>query len=225
MQTFGSGLKQTGIRYLDSLTSVLVFPFVWIAFHLRLNKTLIRRSLSTFLISTGTVLILYVAGSYYSAYRAQRRLMRQWQQQSTSEQAPQEGPALTRISIPKIGLDAVIVEGTNPSSLALGPGHLLATALPGQSGNAVIAGHRDTFFRHLYRLAPGDDIFVRRYGKSFHYVVSGKRVVDADDISVLRSTSRSVLTLITCFPMTYVGPAPQRLIVRARLAPASQPLI
>jgi sortase A len=126
--------------------------------------------------------------------------MRQWQQQSTSEQSRRQESDLNRISIPKIGLDAVIVEGTTISSLALGPGHLLTTALPGESGNAVIAGHRDTFFRHLYELAPGDAIFVRRHGNSYHYIVSSKRVVDADDLSVLRTTSRSILTVITCFP-------------------------
>src|SRR5262249_41419062 len=78
----------------------------------RINRARLRRHVSPFLIAAGAILTLYVANTYYAAYRAQRRLMRQWQQQSTSEPSRTQEPGLNRISIPKIGLDAVIVEGT-----------------------------------------------------------------------------------------------------------------
>jgi len=223
MRTFRVRLQQVRTGFTDLVGSALLFPLLWSLVHVRINRRSFRRSVSTLFIATGAILIFYVAAIYYTAYRTQHRLMRQWQQQTTSEEAASKGPALSRISIPKIDLDAVIVEGTNRTSLALGPGHLLSTALPGEAGNAVIAGHRDTFFRHLAELAPGDDIFIRRHRKDFHYVVFAKRIVDAADTSVLRTSSRSILTLITCFPITYIGPASRRLIIKARLAAASQP--
>lgn len=216
--------KQDRVAFLELLGSALLFPLLWSAVHVRITRRGIRRTVSTFLICTGAALIVYVAGSYYNVYRAQRLLIKQWQRTSSGE-AVSQGPVLSRISIPRIGLDAVIVEGTNRKSLAQGPGHLLSTALPGERGNVVIAGHRDTFFRRLSELSPGDDIFIQRNGESFHYVVSGKRVVQADDVSVVRAGRRSILTLITCFPMTYIGPAPQRLVIEAGLTPVSQPVI
>ena len=129
-----------------------------------------------------------------------------------------EGNALTRIQIPKINLDAIITEGVSHRALTLGPGHLQYSAIPGEAGNSVIAGHRDTFFRHIYELKAGDDIYVERLGKQFHYVVTGKRVVQPSDVSVLDSSSDTRLTLITCYPVYYIGPAPERLVVVAKLA-------
>ena len=68
---------------------------------------------------------------------------------------------LTRIRVPKIGMDAIVVEGASVKELSEGPGHMRETAEPGETGNAVITGHRDTFFRHIYELTKGDQI--RRY--------------------------------------------------------------
>ena len=224
MQTQKPQPEQDRALFFELLGSALLFPLLWSAVHVRISRREIRRAASALLIAAGAILLFYVVGSYYYTYRAQRLLMKQWQR-TTSEQAVSPGPTLSRISIPRIGLDAVIVEGTNNRSLAIGPGHLLSTAFPGEKGNTVIAGHRDTFFRRLSELSPGDHIFIRRHGENYHYVVFSKRVVPADDVSVLRADSRSILTLITCFPMSYIGPAPQRLIIEAHLTAASQPLI
>jgi sortase A len=92
------------------------------------------------------------------------------------------------------------------------------TAAPGENGNSVITGHRDTFFRHIYELKKGDEIVVRRGGKSFQYLVERKFVVQPTDVGVLRPTSDARLTLITCYPTYYVGPAPERLVVISKLA-------
>ena len=91
------------------------------------------------------------------------------------------------------------------------------TPVPGQAGNAVITGHRDTFFRHIYELQKGDEILVQRSGKTFKYEVTSKRIVQPDDMSVLKPSQESRLTLITCYPTYYIGPAPERLIVTSRL--------
>src|SRR5215813_2219161 len=112
MPDFGVRCKQGCTPYFEWVSSALLFPLLWSLLHVRINRARLRRHVSPFLIAAGAILTLYVANTYYAAYRAQRRLMRQWQQQSTSEPSRTQEPGLNRISIPKIGLDAVIVEGT-----------------------------------------------------------------------------------------------------------------
>ena len=94
------------------------------------------------------------------------------------------------------------------------------TAMPGETGNAVITAHRDTFFRHIYELSKGDQIEVRRNGRTFIYAVTGKKVVMPEDMSVIEPTTDAQLTLITCYPTYYIGPAPKRLVVFSRLVTA-----
>lgn len=172
------------------------------------------------LISLGILLSAYVGGTYAWMYHEQRSLLHQWQVNNGGGDGvvPAEANALTRILIPKIKLDAVITEGTSHRALTLGPGHLKDSATPGDVGNSVIAAHRDTFFRHIYELNAGDDIYVERYGKQFHYVVTEKRVVQPTDVSVLDNSSEARLTLITCYPVYFIGPAPERLVIFAKLA-------
>jgi sortase A len=180
-----------------------------------------RQIVSSGLVLVGIALLTYVVGSYAIMYRQQNSLMRQWEAQNARPVSPNDAEGvsdgLTRLSIPKIHLDVVIMEGTSHQTLAVGPGHLKNTAAPGQPGNAVIAAHRDTYFRKLYELKPGDDIYVQRAGRKYHYVVSAKRVVIPTDLSVLNSSEDSRLTLITCYPLHFIGPAPERLIVLAKL--------
>ena len=131
---------------------------------------------------------------------------------------------LTRVVIPKISLDAIVVEGVSRKQLSEGPGHIKGTATPGEAGNAVISAHRDTFFRHIYELNKGDEILVRRNGKVFHYQVTGKKIVMPDDMAVLKQTSDPQLTLITCYPTYYIGPAPKRLVVFSKLVESGNDL-
>jgi sortase A len=174
--------------------------------------------------AVGAAILLYVASQYWTMYAGQRRLAREWNQQQTSaaRQAKTADDGLTRISIPKINLSAVIVEGTNHKALLLGPGHIKGTPNPGEAGNAVITGHRDTFFRHIYELNKGDIVTVQRNGKAFNYEVTGKEIVQPTDISVLDASPDARLTLITCYPTYYIGPAPDRLVVFTKLADKKQ---
>ena len=87
--------------------------------------------------------------------------------------------------------------------------------MPGETGNAVIAGHRDTFFRPLRNVRLGDEIFVDTPQGHIEYRVTSLRVVHPRDLSVLDPTDDEVLTLITCYPFTLLGSAPDRFIVRA----------
>jgi sortase A len=192
------------------------------------------RVLSSALLLAGIALLLYVGVQYGSMYRGQERLAREWAQQQERSFAPGvPHNLLTRLTIPKIDLDSVIVEGTNRKALLLGPGHMADTAVPGEPGNAVITGHRDTFFRHIYELDKGDSILVQRAGKIYQYEVTGKKVVEPDDLSVIRPSPDARLTLITCYPIYYIGPAPKRLVVFAKMAgqeenapaiPATEPI-
>ena len=171
-----------------------------------------RRILSIALFVVGGVLCAYVAGSYTWMFLEQRKLLHEWKTQQAAREV------LTKLSIPRIGLRAVVMEGTSSHSLLLGPGHMSGSAIPGMVGNAVIAGHRDTFFRHIHRLKNGDDVYILRSGKQFHYVVVRRKIVQPNDLTVLRSSTNGQLTLITCYPPHAIGPAPQRLIIVARLA-------
>ncbi len=179
-----------------------------------------RPALALGLVAIGFCLLAYVSFSYFSMYWEQRRLANQWeiqQQQTEPGQPSSADDGLTRVSIPKIDLDAIIIEGTSRKQLALGPGHMERTALPGEAGNSVITAHRDTFFRHIYELNKGDEIRVRRSGRTFTYQVTGKKIVQPSDNSVLAPSSDAKLTLITCYPTYYIGPAPERLVVFSKL--------
>jgi sortase A len=178
-----------------------------------------RRLSSAALLITGTVLLLFTLCSYAWMALEQRRLeSAPLASIATSSEKPDQGDnAVTLLNIPKIDLQAAVLEGTNRKALLLAPGHLEKTVWPGQSGNAVIAAHRDTFFRRLHELHKGDDIYVRRAGRRYHYAVSNTAIVSPSDIAVIRPSSDTRLTLLTCWPPYYIGPAPKRLVVVATL--------
>jgi sortase A len=123
-----------------------------------------------------------------------------------------------RIDIPRLRLSALAREGVDTGTLRASAGHVPGTALPGDAGNAAFAAHRDTFFRPLEGIREGDDIRVTTAGGEFHYQVTGTRIVDPDEVSVLEPTTGATLTLVTCYPFDYIGSAPQRFIVRAQLS-------
>jgi sortase A len=127
-----------------------------------------------------------------------------------------DGSAIGEIQIQRLGLRAIVAQGDSPSVLQRAVGHLPETALPGESGNVVLAGHRDTFFRPLRRVRAGDAITLKTRNGDFEYLVESTAVVPPSDVQVLEPTGGRTLTLITCFPFSYVGPAPDRFIVRAR---------
>jgi LPXTG-site transpeptidase (sortase) family protein len=126
-----------------------------------------------------------------------------------------KGSAIAALSIPRVHLSSVVLHGSDSQTLRRGPGHLENTALPGESGNVVIAGHRDSFFRPLRYIELGDDIFLDMPGGRFHYHVTSLLVVNPHDLSVLEQTDDATLTLITCYPFWVLGNAPDRFVVRA----------
>jgi len=127
-----------------------------------------------------------------------------------------EGDVIGEIQVPRLRLNAMVVQGDSPANLKRAVGHLTKSALPGEWGNVALAGHRDTFFRPLRDIRLGDEIRFKTRERSFEYRVESIEVVAPTEIRVLESSTGHDLTLLTCFPIRYVGPAPKRLVVRAR---------
>lgn len=120
-----------------------------------------------------------------------------------------------RLEIPRIGLSAVVMDGDDERTLSVAVGHLPDTPLPWQEGNAALAGHRDTFFRPLRRIRTGDEIRLHTPHGTFRYRATRQVVVDPDELWVLDPSPVAALTLITCYPFDFVGPAPRRFVVQA----------
>jgi len=113
----------------------------------------------------------------------------------------------------------MIAEGTDGKTLRRAVGHIPGTALPGQQGNIAIAGHRDTFFRGLRNIHKDGEITLTTLDGSYLYRVDFTQVVQPEDIAVLDHSDDAILTLVTCYPFYFVGPAPKRFIVRAHWSP------
>ena len=180
-----------------------------------------RTFISNALIAVGALVLLYVGWAYFSMWHNQRTLSRQWKADheapATTNSPRRVDDGLVRVLIPKADVDAIVVDGVTRRELAVGPGHMPATPMPGELGNSVISAHRDTFFRHIGDLRSGDEITVRRGGDVYHFSVYKKRIVDPSDMSVVEPTPDAQLTLITCYPTYFIGPAPKRLIVSSKL--------
>jgi sortase A len=127
-----------------------------------------------------------------------------------------EGSVIGRMEIPRIGLSTLVVQGDSEAILKRAVGHIPGTPLPGHSGNIALAGHRDRFFRPLRVIRPGDLILFETPGGTYDYEVEDTSVVAPTDLSVLQDTPQGRLTLITCYPFSWIGSAPNRFIVRAR---------
>lgn len=200
------------------------------------------------LVASGTFLLSMGALDYWESRSAQREIAQQWDSEQTSSEqtnprqtsvapstpvpknqpsqpAPDRpfhrGAAVAKLIIPRLDTVLYVVEGTDDAELKRGPGHLTGSVLPGQKGNCVIAGHRDTHFRVLRNIEKGDRIVLERDGKEFHYRVDGMTIVSPDNTASLLPTRDAVLNLITCYPFQYIGSAPRRFIVHADLEDAT----
>ena len=138
----------------------------------------------------------------------------------TRPSAPPSAPlpqsrVLGRIEIPRLGVSTIVRAGIDGRTLRLAVGHIPGTALPGAAGNMGLAAHRDTFFRRLKDIRDDDEIRVVTPEGTYRYRVAGTQIVNPQDVWVLDPTTEPTLTLVTCYPFTYLGSSPQRFIVRA----------
>jgi len=125
---------------------------------------------------------------------------------------------ISRLGVPGLGVDRIVLAGASGSSLAFGPGHLFGSSLPGQQGNTVIAGHRDTHFRFLKDIQRGELIQLQSLtGETIQYEVSEVIIVHEKEAKYLANTSENTLTLITCYPFNAIRPGgPLRYLVIAK---------
>lgn len=122
-----------------------------------------------------------------------------------------------KLEVPGIQLSVFVREGMDETTLRRAVGHVPSTPLPGQAGNFVVLGHRDTFFRPLRNVKRGDDILIRTATASYAYSVQSIQVVGPEWPGLLEQTPDATATLVTCFPFQYIGPAPRRFVVQAKL--------
>jgi LPXTG-site transpeptidase (sortase) family protein len=131
--------------------------------------------------------------------------------------APRNGQALGIVQIPSISLRTVFLEGVSESSLMVGPGHLPWTSMPGTGGVSVIAAHRDLHFGDLHEVDYGDRIWLQLSSGTTTYKVVDVEVTTPGDGAIYAADPGhpSVLRLLTCWPPSFAGPAPDRLVVTA----------
>jgi sortase A len=177
-------------------------------------------------LTTGIIALVYVAFIVLDASRyqvsAKRSLKAQVQAAKESETTQihppvKAGDVLARLDIPRLEMSVAVLQGTTPRTLRRGAGHIEGTPLPGEPGNSGIAGHRDTFFRQLKDVREKDEIHLQTATRLVRYEVDWMKIVGPNDTTVLEpSTGESTLTLVTCYPFYFVGPAPSRFVVHAR---------
>jgi sortase A len=138
------------------------------------------------------------------------------QPKKTSSSGLSEMSPIARLEIPRVHISAMVAEGTSSRVLSRAIGHATGTALPGQPGNVTLAAHRDTFFRYLSDVRWGDMIELKVQGYEYRYQVRFTAVVGPKETWVLKPTGKETLTLLTCYPFHFIGPAPDRFIIRAR---------
>ena len=185
-----------------------------------------RRRVGSILLLVGSAALVWCLSVLGSAalfeWYASRQLDRTLKHPATAElvRPPRPPPRLHdvvgRLEIPRLNVSAVVLEGDDDRALRLGAGHVPWTPLPDRSGNVGIAAHRDTFFRPLRRLVANDRITFATPGGDYTYAVESTEIVHPNDLQVLDQYSTPELTLITCYPFYYVGPAPMRFVVHAR---------
>ena len=192
-----------------------------------------KKILAWLLLAGGLLLLIAGSREFIQSRLSQEGVAEQWEKQTESRPLPagpetpqqptrkrrhfKRGDFMARLTIPRLETDLYIVEGVGKKELRRGPGHMIGTGFPGEPDNTIIAGHRDTHFRVLKDIRPGDDIVLQFESDYLVYRVRETKIVKPTNKQVLQPTDESKLTLITCYPFYYVGSAPNRFIVQADL--------
>lgn len=133
------------------------------------------------------------------------------------------GGLVGMLDVPRLKLTTPVIEGDDEPALKRAVGHLPDTPLPWEHGNSAIAGHRDGLFRPLRDIQVGDEVRFRTSRHELLYRVTKTAIVEPDDLSVLEPRQEAALTLITCYPFSYIGNAPRRFVIHAeRSSPAAR---
>ena len=190
-----------------------------------------RKALGQTLIAVGALLLSFAGARYAHGALRQDAARRAWEAAEAASAFSAAstkldvatlgtpwaiGSPIARLIVPALGLDEIVIEGVGDEELNAGPGHLPGSALPGERGNAVISAHRDRHFSSLGSLQVGDEIATETAsGQRLKWIVISRRVVRSHE-PALFSTPDPTLTLTTCWPIRYVGTAPERLLITAK---------
>ena len=197
-----------------------------------------RRTFGRALVVAGLLTLTFVGGRYATAAVRADRARQAWDEESARQSVADtrmafvsndrssrvRGEPVSRLVIPKIELDEIVLEGVGEDELTGGPGHLPSSVLPGEKGNAVISAHRDRHFRDFDRLTVGDAIGTEVNGRVLTWRIVSIRVIDKDAPALFWADTPT-LTLTTCWPIRYFGSAPERLIVTAKPAAEVSPRV
>ena len=190
-----------------------------------------RRWLSRALIVFGLACLIFYSVATVHTWRYQREAKSQVEKMVSIERPAaaraempdvskrlKPGDVIGRVDIPRLKLSAAVAEGDDDRTLGKAVGHLPDTPLPWQRrGNVALAAHRDGLFRKLEKIRLDDDVRVITPRGEYHYRVRKTHIVDPDDVWVIAPTATPTITLITCYPFSFVGNAPRRFIVQAEL--------
>ena len=161
---------------------------------------------------------------YAKARLAQGLLQRAWTRTLAGETQAKPWPwadtwPVARLTVPRLGIDQIVLEGAYGRTLAFGPGHVESSRPLGESGAIILTGHRDTHFAFVRRLETGDALMLETAaGRSLRYRVTDTRVVDSRLASAGIDVRSPVLTLVTCYPFDAIAPGgPLRYVVTADL--------
>lgn len=189
-----------------------------------------RRLIGFGLFVAGGLLVSFAVGRYATGWWRQETARAAWDRAEARSvvalarseverhrppQSIAEGQPVARLMIPAIDLDEIVLEGVDGDELNAAPGHLPGSAYPGEAGNAIISAHRDRQFDHLDGVEVGDTLHTESGWRDMDWIVVSKRVV-SKDAPALFATTAPTLTLTTCWPIRFVGSAPDRLIITAR---------
>jgi sortase A len=185
--------------------------------------SLLLRVAQRLLLSLGVALLAYTGGTAayagiyqrYQSRKFERRIAVPSVRENKERAELHEGDLVGKLEIPRIGISVMVLQGMEADTLKLGAGHVPGTPLPGAEGNVALAAHRDTFFRKLEAILPGDRIQFETNIATYEYIVGSTEIVDPEDTQPMESRDRQELTLITCYPFYFVGAAPKRFIVHA----------
>ncbi len=189
------------------------------------------RLLGYVLVCAGAALVVFAGGRYAVGQWQQQEARRAWNEAearaivalarrtvTTDGRLPASvipGAPVARLLIPRLGLDEIVLEGVDEFALNAGPGHLPGSVFPGEPGNAIVSAHRDRHFSRLGAINVGDTVITESGSHRTRWVVMSRRVIAAD-APALYHTADATLTLTTCWPIRYLGTAPERLLVVAK---------
>ena len=187
------------------------------------------RNLGTALALAGAALLGFAGVTYTRGAIERDRARSHWEQavaraartqavaaasNAGSAEKARRGVPVARLLIPALALDEVVIEGVGDRELNRGPGHMPESVTPGEAGNSIVSAHRDRHFARLGALRIGDTVTTQTLSESVTWIVVRRRVVPRET-RVLTDRGLPELTLTTCWPIRWLGPAPQRLIVTA----------